>query len=578
MTDALTGGVSKGNALEDFRKARRRAIMENIMGQVTGNSTSLLSYDDVRRKLKAGSMAGKGTQEIPLDAIIGSVGRYSDFTRSFLPRRDDDFDRWTNVEIAATGLIGLPPISVYQVGDGYFVIDGNHRVSVAHQLNATTIEAHVTEVRTKVPLSKHDQLDDIVRKAEYADFLTRTQLDETRPESDFTTTVPGRYWILEAQIETHAHFIHKHEAETLAYPEAAIRWHDEIYLPVVESIWRRGMLRDFPQRTVTDFYIWIWQHRATLREQLGWDIEPEDALTDLSEYFGARLPKVVERLTGWAYDVVVSNETRSDQPDKDIILTEPRKHLFDKILVAVTGNQKGWHALDFAIRLGKLEMSKMRGLHISSDKDEAAHREQTRTEFERRCEVADITGELAIESGVPANEINERAKWSHLVVVPMSHPPTTGIISRLGTSGLRDLIRRCIRPILVVPDKVPTVERLLLAYDGSRKAKEALFIATYLAKRTNSSLVVLTVSETASSHDPNLVEDVRTYLSNHAVSALFVQDTGTVVPAILRTIESHDCGLTLMGGYGRNSVMGAVLGSSVDELLRHAQQPILICT
>ena len=137
MTDALVGGVSKGSALEDFHKARRRATMEQIMGQVTGNSTSLLSYEDVRRKLKAGSMAGKGIQEIPLDAIIGSVGRYSDFTRSFLPRRDEDSERWTNVEIATTGLIGLPPISVYQIGDGYFVIDGNHRVSVARQLNAT---------------------------------------------------------------------------------------------------------------------------------------------------------------------------------------------------------------------------------------------------------------------------------------------------------------------------------------------------------------------------------------------------------------------------------------------------------
>ena len=433
-------------------------------------------------------------------------------------------------------------------------------------------------MRTKVPLSKYDQLDDILRKAEYANFLTRTQLDETRPESDFTTSVPGRYWILEAQIEAHAHFIHKHEAKTLPYPDVALRWHDEIYLPVVEAIRRRDMLRDFPQRTGTDFYIWMWQHRATLREQLGWDIEPEDALTDLTEHFGTGLPKVIERLTSWAFDVVVSNETRSDQPDKDIILTEPQKHLFDKILVAVTGNERGWHALDFAIRIGKLERSKLRGLHISSNKDEAANREQIRTEFENRCEIADIAGELAIEAGVPANKINERAKWSHLVVVPMKHPPATDLISRLGTSGLRDLIRRCIRPILVVPNEVPPIERLLLSYDGSRKAKEALFIATYLAKRTNSSLVVLIVSETASSRDLTMVENVRTYLNNHEVSALFVQDTGAVVPAILRTIESHDCGLTLMGGYGRNSVMGAVLGSSVDKLLRQTQQPILICT
>ncbi|MDM8529121.1 universal stress protein [Anaerolineales bacterium HSG24] len=577
MTDALKGGVSKISALDDFRTVRQRAIMETIMGQVTGKSTCLLSYDDVRQKLKAGDMAEKGMHEIPLDAIIGSVGRYTDFTRTYLPRRDNDANRWTNVKIATTGLIGLPPISVYQIGDGYFVIDGNHRVSVARQLDATTIEAHVTEVRTKVPLSKYDQLDDILSKAEYANFLTHTQLDETRPEADFTTTVPGRYWILEAQIDAHVHFIHKHESETLTYPEAAVRWHDEIYQPLEEAIRQQGMLRDFPQRTGTDFYIWIWQHRATLRERLGWDIEAEDALTDLSKHFGSRLPKVVERLTNWAFDIVVSNETRSDQPNKDIILDEPRRHLFDKILVAVTGNPKGWHALDFAIRLGKLESSKLRGLHISNE-DDAAKSKKIQAEFGHRCENADIAGELAIESGVPANQINERAKWSHLVIVPMNHPPAAGLISRLSTSGLRSLIRRCIRPILVVPDEVSTIKRLLLSYDDSRKAKEALFISTYLAKRTNSSLVVLTVAETESSHDQDLVEYARTYLSNHEVPAMFVQECGEVVPAILRTIEAHDCHLTLMGGYRQNSVVGSVLDSNVDELLRHTQQPILICT
>ena len=30
----------------------------------------------------------------PLDAIVGSVGRYQDFTRTFLPKHDSDQDRW----------------------------------------------------------------------------------------------------------------------------------------------------------------------------------------------------------------------------------------------------------------------------------------------------------------------------------------------------------------------------------------------------------------------------------------------------------------------------------------------------
>jgi hypothetical protein len=83
---------------------------------------------------------------------VGSVGRYDDFTRSFLPRRDSDAGRWARVKAATLDLTGLPPIEVYQIGQAYFVLDGNHRVSVARQLGAPTIQAYVTEVPDQSPL------------------------------------------------------------------------------------------------------------------------------------------------------------------------------------------------------------------------------------------------------------------------------------------------------------------------------------------------------------------------------------------------------------------------------------------
>jgi hypothetical protein len=91
--------------------------------------------------------------EIPLDAIAGSVGRYADFTRSFLPRRESAQERWTRVRAAFDRVQDIPPITVFQIGDSYFVLDGNHRVSVARSLGATHIPAHVTVVESRVPLS-----------------------------------------------------------------------------------------------------------------------------------------------------------------------------------------------------------------------------------------------------------------------------------------------------------------------------------------------------------------------------------------------------------------------------------------
>jgi len=110
-------------ALEDFRKARQEASLQEIMYFVTRRRGELLSFEEVRRKLKGVEGSRQELKEIPLDAIVGSVSRYHDFTRSFLPRGGIDKDRWTRVMAVAMGSAGFPPIDVYQIGDVYFVQD-----------------------------------------------------------------------------------------------------------------------------------------------------------------------------------------------------------------------------------------------------------------------------------------------------------------------------------------------------------------------------------------------------------------------------------------------------------------------
>jgi uncharacterized ParB-like nuclease family protein len=153
-------------ALQDFRRARSRATMQQILARLTGRSADLLSYEEVRQKLKATGAGERKLEEIPLDSIVGSVARYHDFTRSFLPRQDSDESRWTRVRKAMTSSKPMPPIDVYQIGQVYFVLDGNHRVSVARQLGDTHIPAYVTELHTKVALSPDVEPDDLILKAE----------------------------------------------------------------------------------------------------------------------------------------------------------------------------------------------------------------------------------------------------------------------------------------------------------------------------------------------------------------------------------------------------------------------------
>ena len=44
----------------------------------------------------------------------------------------------------------MPPVSLFKVGDLYFVRDGHHRVSVAKSQGRDDIDAYVTEVTTRL--------------------------------------------------------------------------------------------------------------------------------------------------------------------------------------------------------------------------------------------------------------------------------------------------------------------------------------------------------------------------------------------------------------------------------------------
>lgn len=259
------------SAAADFRQA----AMQEIMARLTGQSSELLSFEEVRQHLKLRQRTERGRREIPVAAIVGSVGRYSDFTHSFLPRRDSDKGRWTSVGTAMAAMKSLPPIEVYQIDQVYFVLDGNHRVSVARQLGITYLEALVTEFKTKVPLSPDDRPDDIIIKAEYIEFLQTTRFDEIRPEADLRVTVPGQYWQLETHIEAQRYLLGQETKHEISIGEAVGHWYDHVYLPVVQLIRERGILRDFPGRTETDLFLWIFRHRASLEKGLGWRIEPE---------------------------------------------------------------------------------------------------------------------------------------------------------------------------------------------------------------------------------------------------------------------------------------------------------------
>ena len=133
----------------DFARARRRVTFRRLRYRLQKGpgQDRLLCFEDVRRRLGAhGGRVHRGLKTVRLTDMVGSVGRCSEFDRAFLPARASVGERWKRIDRAFHLGEKLPPVSLYKLGDAYFVLDGNHRVSVARYHGVEWIDAEVTGV------------------------------------------------------------------------------------------------------------------------------------------------------------------------------------------------------------------------------------------------------------------------------------------------------------------------------------------------------------------------------------------------------------------------------------------------
>ncbi|MFO7681853.1 MAG: universal stress protein [Chloroflexota bacterium] len=576
------------SALKDFQQARRQAALQQTLAWLRGESSELLAYEEVRRQLGMRGMAERGIQEIPLNAIVGSVGRSGDYTRDFMPIKDSDEQRWARVKTAFLGQTGVPPIEVYQIGEAYFVKDGNHRVSVARQLGLPTIEAYVTEVRTRVPLKPDDDPEEIILKSRYAYFLEETNLDEIRSQADLKMTWPGYYSLVLEEIEVHRYFMGLDLQRDVSYQEAVGHWFDEVYLPVVALLYERGVFHQFPGRTEADLYALLADYRRELVDQLGWEMDVETAVSKLTEDKSGQNESMIGRVGGRLIDAV--KPTQLEPGPKPGIWREERleplvpESIFKDLLVAIGSEETHWQALNHALTIAKRSKGRLLGLYVMRPAEELTPEEQerqqehvasVRAEFTRRCAEAGVRGELAVDWGVASTSILRRSVWADLVVFSLLHPPGDTASARL-RSDLTPLLQGCSRPLLVIPkDADSNMDRMLLAYDGSPKSEEGLFVATYRAVKYGFPLVVaVSINERVA---VDTVDHARAYLEKHGVQAEFVvkvtDDAGAFV---LQTAREHQSNLLIMGGFGRQPFWRIVLGSLVDRMLREFPQPLLI--
>lgn len=273
-----------------WEQARRSAFIQDVLSAFTQRPADLLPFEEVHQKLQLSNVRYLGLQDIPLDHIVGSVGRYQDFTRAFFPRWDDLQDRWQRIDRLVTTGADLPPVELYKVGQVYFVRDGNHRVSVARQHSFPTIGAHVWEYETQVPLEPDTtDVDDLLCRTARAAFLKRTHIDRLCPDLRIELTQPDGYEDLLYEIKAFQQILCKVDEREVPFDEAVVLWGEMRYTPIVEIILQRDVLQEFPGRTETDLYLWLCRNQKELAVRHEHQVLMEEAADDLAARFSEKL-------------------------------------------------------------------------------------------------------------------------------------------------------------------------------------------------------------------------------------------------------------------------------------------------
>jgi hypothetical protein len=207
-------------------------------------------FRDEQQREGAYEYRDRGRQAVKLSQIVGSVNRYHDFDSRFRLKKDRPRERLHAIRAIMERGKPLPPVELFKIKDSYFVLDGNHRISVAKERGFEEINARVMEFLPSRATAENILYRD---KTEFQ--------DKTGLRKSIDLTEPGQYRNLLRQITQHRQFLSGQAGSEVPLKEAAEDWYNTIYRPLTAMVEKAGLLDSFPGRTASDLYAYISVHQ-----------------------------------------------------------------------------------------------------------------------------------------------------------------------------------------------------------------------------------------------------------------------------------------------------------------------------
>lgn len=268
---------SKSKSLDKVKRflgVKSRVEQEDNPHSFTTRQEREEAYESIKR----------GTSMVPLDKIVGSVGRYHDFDnqfRSVSGRRDE---RLEGILQAMKAGKAIPAIALYKIKEDYFIVDGHHRFKAAQELGLKEIRSRIVEL-----LPSKNTLENRL-------YLEKTEFrDKAGLSRSIDLTELGQYGRLEYQIKEHQGFLEDERGSQVPYEEAASDWYTTIYKPLVAIVRDKGLVSSFPGRTVDDLYLYISVHQWEMGKKRKYGIGVDQLIPNDMEEFRREMARHKEQ-------------------------------------------------------------------------------------------------------------------------------------------------------------------------------------------------------------------------------------------------------------------------------------------
>ena len=246
--------MSVMEAEEAYKKFLKSA--RGIFGFSFKKKENLKSFSEIQEEENAYNSVNLGIKEVSLDKIVGSVEKYADFDKNFVPKNNVVKQRWINIYIGYTSDSMLPMVILYKIKDNYYVYDGNHRVSVAKFLNFATIEAQVEEF-----LPTKDTKDKVI-------YRERMIFEKETGLSDILLSEPIKYKYLQEEIESYKILLNKRKIENTDLKEASKKWYVNVFLPIKTILSKNEIIKNY-KGNLDDVFLSFLEHKYYLSKNIG---------------------------------------------------------------------------------------------------------------------------------------------------------------------------------------------------------------------------------------------------------------------------------------------------------------------